>query len=164
MDQRTIRKWVSRGLLTAHSGPSGRLVDVDAVLVLATKMTRPVAHGPADKGTSRNDPGCDERDSEQAYYSAAQDRTGPILADPGVVALIDRLSRENVELAGRVGFLQSEVLHLEERIALLEAPKPEASDPLPASTSNHPAHLQNGQDSASYEREPYPWWRRLLNW
>ena len=49
------------------------------------------------------------------------------------------------------------------RIALLEAPKPDPSDPALAETGNHPA-AQNGPDSASYERESRPWWRRWRGW
>ncbi len=39
------------------------------------------------------------------------------------LALVDRLSRENVELAGRVGFYQAKLQEAEAKIALLGAPK-----------------------------------------
>lgn len=56
---------------------------------------------------------------------------------------IARLEQERFELAGRLGYLQSELEHAREQIKLLEAPKaestPEVSTPVP------PA--------------PRPWWR-----
>lgn len=63
-----------------------------------------------------------------------------------------------------VQHLQSEVLHLKERIALLEAPKPDSGDPAPAEVPARPAQSTNGQDLASYEWASRPWWRRLLDW
>ncbi len=54
---------------------------------------------------------------------------------------MDRLTRENVELAGRVGFLQSGVLQLREQVKLLSAlapqpaSEPEPADPMPIETA-----------------------------
>ena len=48
---------------------------------------------------------------------------------PDRVALLDRLSRENVGLAGQCGFLQAMVQNLEREIRLLQAP---AADPATA--------------------------------
>ena len=74
---------------------------------------------------------------------------------------IAKLHRENVELAGRVGFYQAEIQQLrtqleraENRILELEAPK-EA----PAEMSNHPADAQNVADSGSEKLSSRPWWR-----
>ncbi len=39
--------------------------------------------------------------------------------------IIERLQRENMELAGRLGFYQARTLELEERVKLLEAPRQE---------------------------------------
>ena len=44
-----------------------------------------------------------------------------------------------LELAGRCSFYQSEIQHLKERIALLEAPKSDPADLAPAGTPFHPA-------------------------
>lgn len=41
---------------------------------------------------------------------------------------MERLHRENLELAGRCGYYQSRCQELESRVALLEAPKPEPAD------------------------------------
>jgi hypothetical protein len=59
--------------------------------------------------------------------------------------IVDRLTRENLELAGRVGFLQGQLESAKERVALLEAPKTAESAPQPSNPPQRPA--------------PRPWWR-----
>ncbi len=75
-------------------------------------------------------------------------------ADPGtpappgtveLVQLVDRLTRDNQQLAGQVGYLQARVQDQERQIALLMAPKDDA----PVETPAEPEHRR-------------PWWRRLL--
>ncbi len=68
-----------------------------------------------------------------------------------VEAIVEKLYRDNLELAGRVGFYQAEIQHLktqleaaQTRILELEAPKQ-----APAEMPNHPTPEQNGQDSAA---------------
>ena len=76
----------------------------------------------------------------------------PPLVDLGpLIALLEKVQRENLELAGRVGFYQAENLQFQTqlqvaqaRILELEAPK-EA----PAEIASHPLVEQNGQDSDS---------------
>ena len=65
--------------------------------------------------------------------------------------MIEKLHRENLELAGRCGYLQARVQDLEasntrllERIALLDAPNVELSE-----IGNRPISGQNGQDSGT---------------
>ncbi len=63
-----------------------------------------------------------------------------------MVRLVDRLQRDNQQLAGQVGYLQRQVLEQQETIQrLLMAPKDEPVEPEP------PATL-----------EPRAWWKRLL--
>ncbi len=59
--------------------------------------------------------------------------------------IIERLQRENMELAGRLGFYQARTLELEERVKLLEAPRQEepAQEAEPA-TPAAPATPQRG--------------------
>jgi hypothetical protein len=47
----------------------------------------------------------------------------------GLVNLVDRLQRENLELGGRVGFYQGRVAELEGRLKMLAAPKAEPDPP-----------------------------------
>ncbi len=72
---------------------------------------------------------------EQLAVSAT--RTAP--GDPHMAAVVDRLTRENTELAGRVGFLQGRIVELEGQMRALQAPKRPEPEPI------RPA-----------------WWRRLL--
>jgi hypothetical protein len=62
--------------------------------------------------------------------------------DTDLVALVDKLQAQNLELAGRVGFYPGRVTELEGRLKMLEAPKGAA-----VST-----------DSTS---SPRRWWHRL---
>ena len=65
-------------------------------------------------------------------------------ADSGALAaVVDRLSRENVELAGRCGFLQARVQQLEGEVKALQAPRDPEPEPEP-------------------EPSRTPLWRRLL--
>ena len=157
------------GLQRALSGPFrplGPPRGIDAVLVLATKMARPAAHGSAHNGTGRHDPDSDDHDLDQVHPSAAQARIGPTLADPSVVALIDRLSRENVELAGRVGWLQSELQQTrarlesaEREIRLLSTPTINGLESDDTETGSPPATSANGPNSGAECPPRRPWWR-----
>ena len=97
-------------------------------------------------------------------------------ARPRPDALIGRLYRDNLELAGRLGFLQARVQDLEREIRLLQAPAssggstmrpPETVDtmskvpldPTPAPTPYPPAASANGQDSGAGCPPRRPWWR-----
>ena len=78
-----------------------------------------------------------------------------------VEAIAEKLYRDNLELAGRVGFYQAEIQHLkaqlevaQARILELEAPKA-----APAATTNHSTPSENGADSGAQQVSPRPWWR-----
>ena len=61
--------------------------------------------------------------------------------------LVDRLQRDNQQLAGQVGFLQAKLQDAERQIALLSAPAEEApsiAEPAPAAAPRR------------------PWWKRIL--
>ena len=86
-----------------------------------------------------------------------------------------QLHRENLELAGRCGWLQSEnrqlagrVQDLEQELRLLKAPAAAAADmptdQAPAEMTNHPAHVENGPDSGVQKDPRRPWWRRAVSW
>lgn len=67
---------------------------------------------------------------------------------------LERAHRENIELAGRCGFLQARVQELEGEIRLLKAP----ASPPAAEVTSHPAEGTNGQDLAAL-RPSRPWWK-----
>jgi excisionase family DNA binding protein len=80
--------------------------------------------------------------------SVTHDSTPPATPAPDLdrlVDLVDRLTRDNQQLAGQLGFVQAKLQAAEEQIRLLSVPK---DAPAPAA---EPAPVQRA-----------PWWRRLL--
>lgn len=97
VNERTIRNWIVSGRLPAERDARGfriRSADLEALRT-------------ADSAAIRGPVAADGADSAD---SSAQ-----------LLALVDRLSRENVELAGRCGFYQARNRELEERVKLLSA-------------------------------------------
>ena len=105
MNERTVRKWLVKGKLQGH-------YDGRTWTVYLEDM------GPEQTGTRYHQPGPGpERPSG-----------GPDVA--ALVAALERSQRENVELAGRCGFLQARVQQLEGEVKALQAPRePEPSRP-----------------------------------
>ncbi len=68
---------------------------------------------------------------------------------------LERAHRENLELAGRVGFLQAKLQDAEEEIRMLRAP---AQPPEPE-MANHPTPREDRSDSASQKVSSRPWWQ-----
>ncbi len=159
-----VRKRIHRGTLRAHK------VDDRWFVVLPA---------PDDAGRTSRDTGQDDKRSglhpvqpvvpdavmDDVQDTVRLDDRGQDVRD-GVVRVLaqqldeargmaERLHRENVELAGRVGFLQAEVLQLKDQVRMLAAPAPAIE------TTNHPAGQQNGQDSGAQRVEEgakRPWW------
>ena len=142
---RTLRYWIAAGKLPARSGKRGRLVrlsDVEQLAVLAGKL--------GGKGSLPAD--------------SAMAITGNIAESSALVAierqlaeyreLVDRMHRENLELAGRLGFSQARIQELERRILELEAPK-EAT----VEMANHSTPSENGADSGAQQVSARPWWQ-----
>ena len=145
---RTLRYWIAAGKLPARGGKRGRLVrlsDVEQLAVLAGKL--------GGKGSLPAD--------------SAMVITGNIAESSALVAierqlaeyreLVDRMHRENLELAGRLGFSQARIQELERRILELEAPK--AALAATTNPTNHPAPSANGANSGSQKLSPRPWWQ-----
>jgi hypothetical protein len=76
--------------------------------------------------------------------------------------LVDRLQRENLELAGQVGFLQAKLQAAEQRILLLEARPPEVQTVDVAGNDGQPVVHEAGQVQPA-EMKRKPWWQRLFN-
>ncbi len=69
---------------------------------------------------------------------------------------LERLRRDNQQLAGQVGYLQRQVLEQQETIQrLLMAPKDEPTDVTPEKPPVEPA-------PPAASEPPRPWWKRLL--
>ena len=100
-------------------------------------------------GRAAHLPGYDDQAPSQPEHTVDQE-TGHIAASPDrallkALDLTDRLQRENMELAGRVGFLQAKLQTAEEQLLALAAPTP----PQPAT------------DEPSSDPDQ-PWWKRLF--
>lgn len=173
---RTLRRWAADGHVPAKDGQRGRLVDLDAVRRRAVlegyspaTAGQPAATMRPDMATGHLVAEDGQQPADSGHRLAGQTR--PAVAGEDAHAainlaelarVIDRLTRENVELAGRVGFLQSEVLHLKDKIALLEAP-----ETVESSRSNRSGHVENGavrgaqSDHSSARRPWWAFWRGL---
>ena len=70
-----------------------------------------------------------------------------------LMSMVDRLSRENLELAGRCGFLQAKLQDAEAEIRLLKAPAETSTI-----EANHSAEAMNGGAGATVQ-PTRPWWK-----
>ena len=150
-----IRKRLERGRLR------GRKVGGRWFVVLSSKQDRPSAKEDTGHGVSL---GSDSSFRVSQVDDSECDMGGGALGTLHVSDLwerLDRMHRENLELAGRVGFYQAEIQQLrvqleraESRILELEAPKG-----VPAEMSIHLTHLQDGADLGSEKGSPRPWWK-----
>ena len=154
---RTVRERIRRGELPAvmvkgRHGPEYRIPHPDSLSAQPVPTVTVTVDLPPINGDSHG-----------------PDSVDPPFPDPGLgelVALVDRLSRENLELAGRCGWLQAQLEAATTRIRELEAPPAapaEATDQAGSETSNpnpnHPAASQNGLDSGAECPPPRPWWK-----
>jgi len=86
-------------------------------------------------------------DSEHSVSDSPTGSAAPNL--DRLVDLVDRLQRDNQQLAGQVGFLQAKVQEQERTIALLMAPQDE-----------EPAAEEQPTPALTTQRRP--WWRRWI--
>jgi excisionase family DNA binding protein len=78
----------------------------------------------------------------------------PAVTPPDVMRLVERLYTENVQLAGRIGWLESQLLQAQEQVRLLtdsqHTPEHAAPDAEPT------------PQAADQPGKRVPWWRRLF--
>jgi excisionase family DNA binding protein len=113
---------------------------------------------------------------QDAAQGSANGAQGAAVDDAGagmvqLVALVDRLQRENRDLAGQVGFLTAQLAAATDRLAVLEAPphakngmlEPsaavQAQEPSTEPSAKMAAPGEPGADTSSGIR---PWWKRWL--
>lgn len=111
VSERRIRRWLAAGKLPGRDSDRGRLVCLDDV----RRMT--VTHSDTD---GQSTVGVGQAPDTSTDRSTVADRQPSELAQ--ALAVIDRLTRENVEIAGRLGFVMAQLEESRARIALLEAP------------------------------------------
>lgn len=166
VSDRTIRNWMAAGLLAARAEPTGRKIRRRDLLALleekgyAPSQVEPVelfsGNGTEDN-TEEPEPRMEAAVVAELAETAAPERveapaTLNMLLTPLVDQLTaerertDRLHRENLELAGRVGFLQAKLQETERK--LLTATTVPMEEPEEAVETAEPP--------------PAPWWRRLF--
>ena len=177
VNERTIRRWVSAGRLPDMPGQVAgqrvRLVDLAAARLLAEASDISPAGVPGLSDNGRVPAGSPDVSGLDGWTVPGSARPESDIGLGELARVIDRLTRENIEMAGRLGFYQSEIQHLQgenahlrERIALLEAPTSgiaavgdQVNDQAPSETGNRSASVANGDDSGAECPPPRPWWK-----
>ena len=141
VSERTVRRWIHAGHLAADKDGGGYLVDPDELAALAAARRgqaadsgQPPRHGAA---TSDN------------VSEVADIRAADSAATVELVRLVEKLTQQNLELSGRVGYYLAQLEQAKEQLAL-QAPQPE-----PAATESTPAV------EATPAPATRPWWRRF---
>ena len=154
VSERTIRDKLNRGTLTGIK-EKDPYTGVEMWFVIDDEPELP---GPEDQSR-----GMEPAATGNGAPGAEWDPPGEAFADAfdRFYEVLDKLHRENLELAGRLGFYQAKVQELEgmksrllARIASLEAPKEAAPE-----MASHPAYVENGANSSSEKVSKRPWWR-----
>ncbi len=149
VSERAVRNWVRDGKLPATPSEQGKRIQHSALLHFLQERQRQFA-GPlaevAERGPVPSEPTPIRRPvtpeaAPERIPAPAEPQSDP--AAPALVALVEKLHKENVELAGRIGYYQAKVQQYEERILLLEAPKDSTPELTPAP-------------------ERLPWYKRLF--
>lgn len=140
VDERTVRRWVKAGTLAADKRGGRFLIDRAALEPFI---------GHSDGQTNGH---------ERTFAADRTERTvDDALVNLELVRLIDRLQRENRDLAGQLGYVQAK---LQEAQLALEAPKPDSPEIDPRVDSVGP--VVEPTPTSSDPRPSTPWWRRLM--
>jgi excisionase family DNA binding protein len=140
VSERTVRRWIVKGRLPADRDGREFRITPEALAPF-------IGHA-ADNGQGAA--------AESDMAAAPQQQGAALSADvaAGLLHLVDRLQRENLELAGRVGYYQAETEQLRTRLAALEAPRGEQETDDSVSGVSAPAPPQ--------DPAPRRWWQCLL--
>ena len=126
VNEKTVRRWIASGRLSAvHEDGAFRIAAVDLGPFAAGRRTPAAVIVDRDAAAPR----------PSADTGAAKAAAPPPHEAAHLAELVKQLHRENVEQAGRCGFLQARVQELERENRLLRAPTQkdsEAPDPAPA--------------------------------
>jgi excisionase family DNA binding protein len=121
VSEKTVRRWIKSGRLTADRDGRDFRVDIGA-LEAAVAQRRGQA---ADNGHGA----ASIADTAVRLSGLADTHAADNAAAVELVRLVEKLQQQNLELAGRVGYLQAE---LAQARAALEAPKAAETAPEPA--------------------------------
>jgi excisionase family DNA binding protein len=138
--ERTVRRWIESGRVRSVRTLRGARVDPRDL------PSPPITSGHLN-GHVRPDP--DEAPDLSGLSGDGHQRPDLTVALEAL-RLVEKLQQQNLELAGRVGYLQAELTQARDRILALEPPKAEPADVEP---------------TAAAEGDPEPatrrWWRRV---
>jgi excisionase family DNA binding protein len=154
VSEKTIRRRIKSGTLPAFQQPTSQgfewRVQVDGAAAQVDSMGAQVDGQPVQVPPQTT-----------VQVDSTEEPAAPAAADAALLKsldMVDRLQRENLELAGQVGFLQAKLQAAEQRILLLEAQSVEQPTEIEAETK--PGDTQApGQEET---RRGRPWWRRLF--
>ncbi len=121
VSERTVRRWIKEGRLAADKVPTAQGYEWRVQLDGATcPPGRSGCRVDDDRGDGRSAPAVGGVDS-------ATDEVGEALVR--ALGLVERLQRENLELAGRVGFLQGKLQEAQAQLLALAPPADPAAEP-----------------------------------
>jgi len=144
VSERTIRNWVRAGKLSAAKSAGTFRIDRDQLDQVLAESARTSATA------ERN--GANFADFPQ---TPSAEQSAPALVE--LVHLVDRLQRENRDLAGLVGSLQQRLVFAEDRVRMLEAPRPESPERPLERDSEH--DVDEPTQTSAAARHGRPWWR-----
>jgi hypothetical protein len=166
---RTIRRWLERSQLAGQmTEDRGRLVDPSSVRALAVETGHPAAVAWVLSGTGGH--AAEGSATVPANLPGGGHAAGQAAEEGAGVVELARLVRDQqqqlLELAGRVGWLQSENHRLTEQVRLLAPP---ANEPAPSESANEPMPNHTtpaGSSPLRASEQPIrgPWWRHWWPW
>ncbi len=162
VSDRTIRNWINGGELPAKSEPSGRKIRTAALLeLLALKGYAPPDLAPPVEVAAAV--AAAEREGASAPPAAPPPPENPSHNyDKSLAPLLeqldkerqrtDRLHRENLELAGRVGFLQARLMDTEQKLLSAAVGAEEAAE----------EEVPRAPEPMAAAEPHKPWWKKVF--
>ncbi len=140
ISERTVLRRIKDGTVDGRKVGEGRGGVWRIYLSVSDSQPAPVSDSPTNAPGTLSDSPTDEPGNVSASVSDSQTQTAPEMIR--MVELVARLSQENQQLAGQLGFTQAKLQEAERTVALLMAPKDEPEPPA--------------------EPERRPWWKRWI--
>jgi excisionase family DNA binding protein len=155
VSERAVRNWLRDKKLPYTLSEQGKRISRSALLHFLQERRDQLA-GPRTEATEPPSASAEPTPIRRPGTPEVAPEPSPAPPEPltaPLVALVEKLHKENVELAGRVGFYQAKMQEYESRILLLEAPR----QPAPVATPEPPPPVIPDQEPAAP-----PWWKRIF--
>ncbi len=143
VSDRTIRNWIREGRLPAERTEEGRRVRRSDLLALLHERVQAVAGQlPLAEAATETVAAATAAETLPETATALLAKLSAMLEQAAAErSERERLHRENLELAGRIGFLQAKLQEAEQRVFLLQAP---------------------AETATAAETSARPWWKRFF--